>query len=280
MSVTNPSDEEVANESIDDPLPDPPDIIDLNEEPNDTNDLDLIDPFFNKDEVVIKELPVKIEQESRKRKLTSKPSLNKPVSPPYTETITLTTIPKLRKDEKPPAIKRIVKQTNPDGSVRTMVQLTRSPQPKKYKTVPIEVSTDDFVCFICGAQFKKKAAMKAHINRHNREKTNVCELCDKAFALPVELKRHMRRHTGEKPYPCRHCNKKFSDFGTRVKHERYKLYKIYSFSNITIKYLKTFRIHTGDRPYVCSYCNQSFTYANVLKFHMMVVSNHLSWSCY
>lgn len=29
-----------------------------------------------------------------------------------------------------------------------------------------------------------------------------------------------RTHTGAKPYGCRYCERKFSDFGSRIKHER------------------------------------------------------------
>lgn len=39
-----------------------------------------------------------------------------------------------------------------------------------------------------------------------------------------------RTHTGQKPYGCRYCERKFSDFGSRIKHER---------------------SHTGERPYIC-----------------------------
>lgn len=29
------------------------------------------------------------------------------------------------------------------------------------------------------------------------------------------------QHTGQKPYACKFCDRRFSDFGSRVKHERY-----------------------------------------------------------
>lgn len=136
------------------------------------------------------------------------------------EVATLVTIPKLRKEEKPPQIKGIVKKQSADGTVKTLLRLTRSTEQEKVKRQSLGEQADPYVCYICGAKFHKKTAMRAHINRHNREKTNVCEICHKAFALPVELKRHMRSHTGEKPYECSYCKKTFSDFGTRVKHER------------------------------------------------------------
>lgn len=76
----------------------------------------------------------------------------------------------------------------------------------------------------------------------------------------------MRTHTGAKPYGCRYCERKFSDFGSRIKHER---------------------SHTGERPYgkhtiihwylntkmipfiVCQTCGKTFAYSHVLSGHML-----------
>uniref|UniRef100_A0A336MYB1 CSON010001 protein n=1 Tax=Culicoides sonorensis TaxID=179676 RepID=A0A336MYB1_CULSO len=138
------------------------------------------------------------------------------------KTKTIMTIPKLSKEEKPPIIKGVTKETSPDGSVKTLLRISRSANTttKNRKKSEKEQDMNAHVCDECGKGFKKASALRAHSKRHLSIKPNVCEICNKSFVLPVELKRHFRTHSGEKPYDCRYCDKKFSDFGTRVKHER------------------------------------------------------------
>lgn len=68
----------------------------------------------------------------------------------------------------------------------------------------------------------------------------------------------MRTHNGQKPYGCKYCERKFSDFGSRIKHER---------------------CHTGERPYVCTQCNKSFAYSHVLTSHMLTHTGERRFSC-
>lgn len=58
----------------------------------------------------------------------------------------------------------------------------------------------------------------------------------------------MRRHTGERPFACKYCERRFTDYSTRIKHER---------------------THTNERPFMCSQCGKSFTTSYILKNHML-----------
>lgn len=108
------------------------------------------------------------------------------------EVKTIMTIPKLSKDEKPPRIKGITKQTSPDGTVKTMVRLARSNTTKASKKTSNEQQDINLhVCHECGKAFSKSSALRAHSKRHLSVKPNVCEICNKSFVLPVELKRYL-----------------------------------------------------------------------------------------
>lgn len=127
-------------------------------------------------------------------------------------------------------------------------------------------------CPICGNTYKYQHALESHLRRHRNEKPFVCSVCDKGFVINFELTRHMRtvsiqsldhhwtsnnihysisilQHTGQKPYACNYCDRRFSDFGSRVKHQR---------------------THTGERPYACQECGKTFTYSHVLSSHMLI----------
>lgn len=125
-------------------------------------------------------------------KTTKEESRTKPM-----EIKTIMTIPKFSKEEKLPVIKGITKQTNADGSVKTMVRLTRSSNASQGSKRTNNQTEETHVCHECGKAFRKMAALRAHSKRHLSIKPNVCEICNKSFVLPVELKRHSRVHTGK-----------------------------------------------------------------------------------
>ena len=81
-----------------------------------------------------------------------------------------------------------------------------------------------FACAECGAAFKLKGGLKAHVQRkHTCEKPFACAHpgCGWTFVTRGELVVHTRGHTGEKPYACRMpgCSKTFATSGERHRHE-------------------------------------------------------------
>jgi hypothetical protein len=121
----------------------------------------------------------------------------------------------------------------PKKPAKSKVKFVRKPKPS---TTDIEnkpaVKTENgqnhavdqhkHICEICGNNYKYKHALTVHMKRHQGIKPHCCEFegCGMKFVIPFELKRHQRVHTGAKPYGCKYCDRHFSDFGSRIKHER------------------------------------------------------------
>ena len=65
-------------------------------------------------------------------------------------------------------------------------------------------------CETCGAEFKRKSELKAHIeSKHAVDRQAFsCQTCPKKFATKKLLSQHMRVH-GEKKFTCGECDAKF-----------------------------------------------------------------------
>ena len=109
--------------------------------------------------------------------------------------------------------------------------------------------TRDFICQICGSNFKRKQHLVTHMKTHFTEKrgpngTNEvynCQACDEKFNLKMELKAHCSAahpcNPSDEVVRCKTCDKKL---------------------NLTHSiYLHGLR-HCGDREFKCNQCNQLF----------------------
>ncbi|XP_030768335.1 zinc finger protein 771-like [Sitophilus oryzae] len=96
---------------------------------------------------------------------------------------------------------------------------------RQHQTCHIEVK--EFVCDICGMNFKSKIRLVSHRKLHfdhHSNKNNVqpkkrkCNVCERFFANKYSLHNHMLIHTNQKPHPCDICGKKFRFKGNIKKH--------------------------------------------------------------
>ena len=121
--------------------------------------------------------------------------------------------------------------------------------------------TRDFVCEICGSNFKRKQHLVTHMKTHFTEsraqgenESYSCQVCESAvFKLKMDLKAHCHaEHPMEhgEEYNCRTCDKKLS------------------LPNSI--YLHGLR-HAGLREYICDKCNYAFKRKAHLHRHKMDV---------
>ena len=119
--------------------------------------------------------------------------------------------------------------------------------------------TRDFICEICGSNFKRKQHLVTHMKTHLTEsKTGEggdevynCQACDESFGLKMDLKSHCTTAhplEGDESVTCRTCQKKL-----KVSHS---------------VYLHGLR-HFGARNFECTLCNQLFKRKAHLLRHTM-----------
>ncbi|XP_066935060.1 uncharacterized protein [Clytia hemisphaerica] len=108
--------------------------------------------------------------------------------------------------------------------------------------------TRDFICEICGSNFKRKQHLVTHMKTHLTEKKATdgseevyhCQACDESFTLKMDLKAHCTAAhplLGDESVACRTCQKRL-----KVSHS---------------VYLHGLR-HFGARDFKCTLCNQFF----------------------
>lgn len=172
--------------------------VDLDDDGNDLNDTSEV--YVKFDPSPVETIPSIVHKSSKACKEMTKEKLATKQTDPIEEETrsnlqkgvdvkTIMTFPKLTKEEKPPTIKGISREMNPDGTVKTMVRISRSGTTKNSKKIKDEVDENLHVCHECGKAFKKSSALRSHSKRHLSVKPNICEVCNKSFVLPVELKR-------------------------------------------------------------------------------------------
>ncbi|KAG7269236.1 hypothetical protein CRUP_031180 [Coryphaenoides rupestris] len=83
-------------------------------------------------------------------------------------------------------------------TVASTPALTPPPRPPPPLTPPSEQpSLKPFHCTVCDYASRSKSNLKAHMNRHSSERSNLCDLCGKKFKSKVTLKSHRLSHTAE-----------------------------------------------------------------------------------
>lgn len=108
--------------------------------------------------------------------------------------------------------------------------------------------TRDFICEICGSNFKRKQHLVTHMKTHLTEnkgadgsaETYECQVCDHTFSLKMELKAHCESAhplEGSETALCKTCNKRLN-----LSHS---------------VYLHGLR-HCGSRDFQCDECQQLF----------------------
>ncbi len=120
-----------------------------------------------------------------------------------------------------------------------------------------EKSGNRFICKICGHASIFLKDLKKHMGVHSKERPHVCEVCGKTFKQRNALYRHRFVHGDVKPYTCEYCGKGFIN--------RYNL-------------KGHVRTHTGEKPYQCDICNASFTHNVSLKTHKKSAHGIDSWA--
>uniref|UniRef100_A0A1Q3F3M2 C2H2-type domain-containing protein n=1 Tax=Culex tarsalis TaxID=7177 RepID=A0A1Q3F3M2_CULTA len=174
-----------------------------------------------------------------------------------------------------------------------------------------ETNPNLLVCPICGVNFKQKAKLNFHMNRHRGIKPYSCRVkCDASFysyfvrcnherrcgadplvcttcgvlkKTPNELEEHMTSHAAEATIPCETCGKLFRSMRAQRKHQRVHSSERNYPCDVCGKRLKSStalrvhrRIHTQEKPYSCTICGQGFTYKCLIKPH--VAKCHLAGS--
>lgn len=117
-------------------------------------------------------------------------------------------------------------------------------------------SKRDFLCTVCGKDFKLRYSLQNHLLTHTDERRYECKQpdCGKSFVTSGALRVHEKAHSDERPFPCTFDGCK-SAFKTSAGMKRHLI------------------SHTGEKKYVCTFegCGMAFGHSSVRKLHMKAV---------
>ena len=152
------------------------------------------------------------------------------------------------------------------------------------------MSTQSYLCPLCGKMFKRKEYLKQHTSRvHHKIKELQCMYCDKTYATKTDLTQHMSVHGMGNGYECKDCGKQFNNRDSAIFHRKQhndeKLHvckecgkQFFKSSDLT----RHFRSHTGEKPFQCEICKKTFSrmfsmerHAKVCKFSAEKINKYL-----
>ncbi|ODM90784.1 putative zinc finger protein [Orchesella cincta] len=136
-----------------------------------------------------------------------------------------------------------------------------------------------YSCEICKRRFAWKVSYKHHsAHFHAKEKKTdiLCPICEKPFRRLSKLKAHCQRHIKERPYDCLECDVSFgSNQGLRGHVLRVHRKEMNFSCGLCEKtfFLKTARdehisAHLKETPYSCSLCSRGFPSKKGLRNHL------------
>lgn len=123
----------------------------------------------------------------------------------------------------------------------------------------IHTGEKPFCCHICGAKFRLKINLNAHLNqKHKLGEKFSCELCQKVFFSRQNLHVHMYVHSDGLSCVCETCGKVFKNDSCLRMHRR---------------------SHSNHFPHECGICGKKFRIPCLLKEHMMIHSGVKKYQC-
>ncbi|XP_055533663.1 zinc finger protein 99-like [Wyeomyia smithii] len=135
-----------------------------------------------------------------------------------------------------------------------------------------------FACVICGVRFKRKSAMKDHMNGHNDERKYKCNQCDKSFHKLSALRRHKKMVHENFRRSCEHCQQTFFQSEMLRDHIEYVhgiqvrficdicLHVFYDQDSLNTHKLR----HANPKELECGVCLDVFTSSDLMKEHLCI----------
>ncbi|KAL4706110.1 hypothetical protein ACJJTC_012909 [Scirpophaga incertulas] len=147
----------------------------------------------------------------------------------------------------------------------------------------------EYMCDICGINFKKRTSIISHLTLHERMKDTtenhtsfVCTECG-FISLELEtLNKHMATHS-EKPFTCYYCGrmyKKEVGFNNHIrKHEMYLKKGEIPKEHIYSTKLKTENKDKPKQDFTCTVCGKNFLGQRALNWHGRLHTNERPFEC-